>query len=515
MLADDGERYWCKVTNNPQSQRVPTNEQLVARLGELIGAPVCTPQIVKIPGALVGWEFRPGLTLSEGWAHGSLALDPVIETHTLDNRPSDDNARRHAGIYALHDWLAGQDPQWLTRGAETEYFSHDHGHYLPSGPDWTPDTLRAAVGTANQLGVPASGVDAGELERLAGALEAVTRQDLEACASKIPAAWPVTDDELGAFVSFAFDRRQPVADRLRASLARYKKGSDMAYHYSMLRFVPDPARGEFVNFGLLVGDDDSGEWELRVIQNYRRAKAIDDRGALNLALGFVDRLESHIDALERLPETASVEPISAALVQTLTNEMRNVVQLSEPAPVAADSAQEALDMLVDELLVDPLSRRYRFEKKHRAVGLTRRAYRERHVPDESIAQRTPVVAGPYDGVFDFAVFNGEVVQLVQCWSFQLPDQAQLAEQVKAWAWVVRELRNHGGEVRVGARHVEVPSGEEIEIAAVAVPPAEGQEDVHAYDEARAAFAQTGVRELRPEDADEVAASAAKRLHVFA
>jgi hypothetical protein len=35
----------------------------------------------------------------------------------------------------------------------------------------------------------------------------------------------------------------------------------------MLRFVPDPARGEFINIGAIAGDDDSGEWELRLLQN--------------------------------------------------------------------------------------------------------------------------------------------------------------------------------------------------------------------------------------------------------
>src|SRR5437867_989206 len=107
----------------------------------------------------------------------------------------------------------------------------------------------------------------------------------------------------------------------------------MSYTYSLLRFVPDPARGEFVNFGLLVGDDDAGDWELRLIQNLRRAKAIDERGALQVALAFVDTLETHIGALEQLPETATVQPISTELVELLATEMRNVVQLSDPAPV--------------------------------------------------------------------------------------------------------------------------------------------------------------------------------------
>lgn len=287
----------------------------------------------------------------------------------------------------------------------------------------------------------------------------------------------------------------------------------MSYHYSLLRFVPDPARGEFVNFGLLVGDDDAREWELRLIQNYRRAKAIDEGGVLNLALGFVDRLESHIAALEELPETATVSPISIDLVGTLASEMRNVVQLSEPTPVAAGSAQEVFDMLMDELLVDPLAQSHPFEKKHRAIGSTRRAYREHHVPDEAIAQRAPVTSGPYDGTFDFAVFNGRVVQLVQCWSFQLPNQVELAEQLKAWAWVVREIRDRGGELRIAGRTVTVPDGEGVEVAAVAIPPREDQQDTHAYVEARAAFEETSVLELRPEDADRLGLSAAERLGV--
>jgi hypothetical protein len=287
----------------------------------------------------------------------------------------------------------------------------------------------------------------------------------------------------------------------------------MAYSYSVLRFVPDPARGEFVNFGLLVGDDDAQDWELRILQNYRRAKAIDDRGALRVALGFVDRIETHIAALEQLPDASAVLPMSTELVRAFAGEMENVVQMTLPTPVIASSADEAADIVAAELLLDPVAQKYRFEKKHRAVGSTRRAYREHQVPEEAVAERAPVTAGPYDAAFDFAVFNGQAVQLVQCWSFQLPDQTQLAEQVRAWAWVVREIRERGGVVRAGDREVEVPRGDEIEIAAVAVPPAEGQENVHAYEEARAAFADTDVSELRPEDADVLGAHAVERLQL--
>lgn len=285
----------------------------------------------------------------------------------------------------------------------------------------------------------------------------------------------------------------------------------MTYHYSLLRFVPDPARGEFVNLGILAGDDDAGDWDLRLIQNLRRAKAIDDRGSLGLALAFAARLEEHIVAGEQLPETTTAAPITLDLVAQFADEMQNIVQLTPPAPVVAASSEAALDLLFSELVVDPTSPRFRFEKKHRAVASARRAYRAHEIPDEAITQRAAVSAGPYEAMFDFAVSNGEVVQLVQCWSFQLPNQAELAEQVKAWAWVVRGLQAHGGQLHVPDRDVPVPT-QDVEIAAVFIPPIDDQ-DAPAFEEARAAFDETGVTQLTPEGADALGVSAAQRLHI--
>jgi hypothetical protein len=56
------------------------------------------------------------MPLVEGWAHGSLAAEPVVETNTLDHRFMDDNASRHAGIYALFDWTAGAEPGMSSGG---------------------------------------------------------------------------------------------------------------------------------------------------------------------------------------------------------------------------------------------------------------------------------------------------------------------------------------------------------------------------------------------------------------
>jgi hypothetical protein len=160
IRADDDRDYWCKAINNPCSARIPVNEQAAARLALLIGVAVPAPELVDLTG-IAGWEFSPGRLIEAGWAHGAAAIAGAFETRTLDHRGDNQNAARHAGFYAVMDWLAGADQQWLYSAPEDNaYYSHDHGHYFP-GPDWTPaeswrrsSCARAATATTSCSGAP-------------------------------------------------------------------------------------------------------------------------------------------------------------------------------------------------------------------------------------------------------------------------------------------------------------------------------------------------------------------------
>jgi hypothetical protein len=217
IRADDNRRYWCKALNNTQdAPLVPVNEQIVARLGAVVGIAVCEVRLIEIPAAFAGWEFRPGRTLQPGYAHGSLAVEGAVEMHQLDHRADDENAARHAGFFALYDWLGGQDPQWLYAPAEgNRYYSHDHGHYL-FGPAWTPASLAQHAADPVQLQQPTASLSAPEIVRLADRLQAVTVQEMEDALSNLPVGWPISDAELTAVVHFAAQRSNPVAQRLRA-----------------------------------------------------------------------------------------------------------------------------------------------------------------------------------------------------------------------------------------------------------------------------------------------------------
>lgn len=281
----------------------------------------------------------------------------------------------------------------------------------------------------------------------------------------------------------------------------------MAHSFSLIRFVPDPAKGEFVNIGAIAGSDETGDWELRLVSSPKRAKALDDRGVLPQATAFAIELQDNIEALEEI--APAVEPMSIEFLARCSSEMQNIVQLTKPAPVVADSAESALEIVFEQLVRDETPKSFPFEKKHRALGAARNAYKA-HSVSAAVKERAPVKSGAYDGSFDFAVHNGRAVQLVQCWSFQLPNQADLAEQVKSWSWVVHELREAGGAIVGGDGDVEIPS--DLDIYAVVIPPVMEQ-SASAYEEAEAAFAENGVQQLLPEDADELGARAADALGV--
>lgn len=258
--------------------------------------------------------------------------------------------------------------------------------------------------------------------------------------------------------------------------------------YSLIRFVPDPARGEFVNVGAIVGSEASSEWQIRQVENPVRARAIDEGSLLDGVWSFMDRVGLEIDRFEH--ETQSLFGPSRELTEDWLEELhsdhRNIVQLSPPTPLVADSADDAMDRVFDLMVLDPASRRYRFQKKHAALAAMRNAYAARNVRRGiDVRERVQLRTAHHDGRLDFAITNGRVLQLTQTFSFQVPDQQALTEQVRAWGWTIRDARQDGGAVitRDGGRFAVE---RDVDIEVVYVPPAPDQPSP-ALDDARSVF----------------------------
>jgi hypothetical protein len=217
--ASDSRQYWVKPPNNGQGTRVPVTEQIVGRIGRLIGAPTCDVRTIEIAHDLAGWEFRPGLKLEAGIAHASLAVPDAVETRDMARRSEDSNATRHVGILALYDLCWGGDAQWLTSTSrEHEYYSHDHGWYLPpEGSSWAEAEMIASLSAPHEFVDPlgGAGLDRATIDAMAARLDALTQAEITVVLSMIPRTWSATDDELEVVGHFLLHRAPLVAARLR------------------------------------------------------------------------------------------------------------------------------------------------------------------------------------------------------------------------------------------------------------------------------------------------------------
>ena len=285
----------------------------------------------------------------------------------------------------------------------------------------------------------------------------------------------------------------------------------MRFVYSLIRFVPDPAKGEFVNVGAIVRSELSSEWQIRQVSNPVRARALDDERSLDLVWAFCTRVGADIDRFEdslyRLFDS-EVE-LSEDWLENLHTQHRNIVQLSPPSPMVADSADEALDRLFSQMILDPTRHRQSTVTKHVVLAAMRRAYGSCGLhKNRGFVERARLSASDHSIPVDFAVVNGQVLQLVQTWSFQSADQQSLAQQVRSWGWVVHRTRQQGAQLDAsGVEGLDVDP--DIAIRAVYVPPApDGNAD--AYRGALDVFKETAI-EHRPIDQVKDVAEEARRL----
>ena len=270
----------------------------------------------------------------------------------------------------------------------------------------------------------------------------------------------------------------------------------MRHVYSIVRFVPDPANGECVNLGLLAGSEDSEEWVLQIVTQRERVRRLGGAEVLPGVVGFLERLTSELETYSaahadgQLNLLVDRDRLSERWLANLASQQRGIVQFTTPLPVDVESAEAAVDLLWDQMIVEPSRRTYPFQKKHVALGAVRGALRKVNITDENLWRTTSLDSSGFRAPIDFAVHNGSVAYLTQCWSFQLPDKERLLEEVQSWSWAIRYLRSSGGTLTRGTQvHAEV--ADDVGLAVVYVPPAV-PEDEEAFEKAQRAFSDPDV-----------------------
>jgi Protein of unknown function (DUF3037) len=124
------------------------------------------------------------------------------------------------------------------------------------------------------------------------------------------------------------------------------------YVYSTVRIVPRVGAGEAVNFAVIAGSDQTGEWEIRPLRDTGRARRFAGVPATAAAHMIVERLMDQRDRMAAEqgdlfsdPDQVVADALSEQYLAELATFRRSVVQFSAPLPILADTADEALEII--------------------------------------------------------------------------------------------------------------------------------------------------------------------------
>lgn len=109
------------------------------------------------------------------------------------------------------------------------------------------------------------------------------------------------------------------------------------YTYSVIRFVPDPITGEFINIGILVGSDEQKIWKIKTVQHETRAKSVDRYDVWKYVREFVATIDLDDDDNS---------------IESYYIRHRNIVQFSKPCPASGTTIEKVVEDLFDIFVYD-------------------------------------------------------------------------------------------------------------------------------------------------------------------
>ncbi|MGO1316328.1 MAG: DUF3037 domain-containing protein, partial [Cellulomonadaceae bacterium] len=246
----------------------------------------------------------------------------------------------------------------------------------------------------------------------------------------------------------------------------------MSYQYWIIRFVPNVARGEFTNVGLVCGRDD-GDWAVRFDRRLVR-----NHGNLSSDLreltGWISWFRRTI---ERCGGSGPGEQqVSSGWINHLRSRQANSVQFSEPAPIDVDSALAGVDLLFPHLVErEPTRRRRGFTRASLRVDVRDTLVHEAGLTlgrDLFLQPRAQI--GKQRGRFDLMRSDSPVNALTNVWAFNVATLDVLQRETQSWNYLVSRFRSDGATLLLGgSRAVTLPP--DAPIAVVYDPPTSTRE----------------------------------------
>lgn len=192
---------------------------------------------------------------------------------------------------------------------------------------------------------------------------------------------------------------------------------DLSY-YCLARYLPDPIRGEFVNFGVFVLA--GGKARFHHISDWTRLRKFGGEG-----IAFVKEFARNAKTME---DEAYVRHIAAT--------WRNAIQFTEPQ-ASLLSPEELLLGVARSFLVEAGPAQLGYRRKCDLVRTTRVWLREAldqrlgSVAEIYLKPRYSITGKTGSHTFDFGVANGSPYFLAQAISFEIADRREIEKQIDA------------------------------------------------------------------------------------
>ena len=211
----DGKKY---VVKGKQAGRQIINDQIVARLGLAIEAPVGNPKIINISQELI--DIEPELQdFGAGTAHGTEFIPNCIDEWTLIATSEPKNRIRLATLALLYGWTHANDRQFIFRQTPPRIiYSVDHGHFFPNPPEWRIADLEQDTFAVLDSEFENCNFTDDELKIVYDILNEVTDSTIVQVVAFPREDWGITFAERWAMINYLIERKGELQHHLKFRL---------------------------------------------------------------------------------------------------------------------------------------------------------------------------------------------------------------------------------------------------------------------------------------------------------
>jgi hypothetical protein len=183
---------------------------------------------------------------------------------------------------------------------------------------------------------------------------------------------------------------------------------------------------------------------------------LDDDNVLSILATDLSQLQLTIESYTEPEMFDRTVELSENWLAELSRNSRNQLQFSHPNAVVAENVGKAFEKLWGRLIVEPLPTKRDSITKASVTAHYIAALNSSQLDRSHMKRRVKLETSKTHTNIDVAVHNGVVKDITQCWSLQIKAAEPLLNEIKAWGWSIRTLREHGGLILTGKQPIRVP-----------------------------------------------------------